>query len=107
MHIGVPGGYNASLRSLVPVVSTYIWVTNDLKKPYTQYCTSGYIVHVICIMTSADLFRVSRDLEVDASNPTGPIFHNKYFMERDHTVMDCVEKELVTRNSLEYNRDCL
>ena len=35
------------------------------------------------------------------------MFHNKYFMERDHTVMDCVEEELVIRNKQEYERDCV
>lgn len=34
------------------------------------------------------------------------MFHNKYFMERDHTVMDCIEEEIVNRNKEEYKRDC-
>lgn len=37
----------------------------------------------------------------------GALFHNKYFMERDHTVMDCIEEELISRNKLEYERDCI
>ena len=57
-------------------------------------------------MTSADLFRMSNDLKVNDSSLKGPMFHNKYFMERDHTVMDCVEEQLVIRNRLEYMKDC-
>ena len=58
-------------------------------------------------MTSADLFRVTHNLKVNVNNLKGPMFHNKYFMERDHTVMDCVEEQLVMRNRLEYKKDCL
>ena len=107
-HAGVPGGYNSNVSSLIPVVSSYIWITQPAQKkePY-KYCTSGYIVHQICIMTSADLHRVSKDLKVNASNLKGPMFHNKYFMERDHTVMDCIEEQLVIRNRLEYKKKCL
>ena len=104
---GVPGGYNANVRSLIPVVSTYIWITQPAQKREPQkYCSSGYIVHHICIMTSADLFRMSNDLKVNDGSLKGPMFHNKYFMERDHTVMDCVEEQLVIRNRLEYMKDC-
>ena len=103
---GVPGGYNANISSLIPVVSTYVWITQPAQKkePY-KYCRSGYIVHGICIMTSADLYRVSS--KVNVNNLKGPLFHNKYFMEKDHTVMDCMEEELVIRNRLEYKKDCL
>ena len=74
------------------------------RQPY-KYCKGGYIVHGICILTSADLYKVSS--KVDAHNLKGPMFHNKYFMEVDHTVMDCMEKELVSRNKQEYIDDCL
>ena len=37
----------------------------------------------------------------------GAMFHNKYYMERDHTVMDCIEEELVSRNKQEYEKDCI
>ena len=108
LHAGVPGGYNAKLRPLVPEVTTYLWVTTPEQKrePY-KYCRSGYIIHGICIMTSADLYTVSRNLKVNPNHLTGPILHNKYFMERDHTVMDCIEEQLVIRNWLEFKSDCL
>ena len=34
------------------------------------------------------------------------LFHNKYFMEVDHTVMDCMEERAVARNRLEFEQDC-
>jgi len=34
------------------------------------------------------------------------IFFNKYFMEWDHVVMDCMEQQLVEQNMLEYKQDC-
>ena len=105
---GVPGGYNATVRSLIPYVAVCVWVTDPAaKREPHKYCSSGYIIHDICIMTSADLFRVTDNLKVNVNNLKGPMFHNKYFMERDHTVMDCVEEQLVMRNRLEYKKDCL
>ena len=56
-------------------------------------------------MTSADLSSVHG--QVNVKKLRGPMFHNKYFMERDHTVMDCLEEQLVVRNRLEYEKDCL
>ena len=105
---GVPGGYNSSVKSLIPVVATSVWITQPAQKrePH-RYCSSGYIVHGICIMTNADLFRVRNDLKVNVSSLRGPIFYNKYFMERDHTVMDCVEEQLIIRNKLEHKKECL
>ena len=33
------------------------------------------------------------------------MFHNKYFMDVDHVVMDCFEEEQVKRNMDEFKRD--
>ena len=44
--------------------------------------------------------------KVDLGNIQGPFFHNKYFMKVDHTVMDCLEEQLVIRNKQEYENDC-
>ena len=109
LYADVPGGYNASVRSLVPNISATIWMTGTLERrePY-KFCKSGYNVHGICILTSADLHKV--ESKVDVHNLKGPMFHNKYFMETDHTVMDCMEEELASKNRLEYNniiKDCL
>ena len=105
VYIGVPGGYNANVNSRIPMVSEYIWVTGQRKTQTERYCKSGYIFHNICIITSADLSSVHS--KVDDNNLRGPMFHNKYFMEKDHIVMDCLEEQLVIRNRLEYKKDCL
>ena len=55
-------------------------------------------------MGSADLHQVK--YEVDLDDVHGPFFHNKYFMEWDHTVMDCLEEQLVIRNKREYIKEC-
>ena len=62
------------------------------------------MVHEICIVGSADLHQVK--YEVDIDDVQGPFFHNKYFMEWDHTVMDCLEEQLVIRNKREYTKEC-
>ena len=101
---GVPGGYRKEVGPLIPNIISAIWLPND---GWEQYC-SGWFVHWICIVSSGDLHRIHRFLRTD-DNPHNKIamFHNKYFMERDHTVMDCVEEELVIRNKVEYARDCV
>ena len=83
--------------SLLPLVADVIWVQGTLK------CNS-LVVHDICIISSADLYQVK--YKVDLHNVYGPLFHNKYFMEKDHTVMDCLEEQLVIRNKREYTKDC-
>ena len=100
---GVPGGYNIS--SHIPIVSKCTWMTGQHQTKAKQYCKGGHIVHNICIITGADLSSIQS--KVDVNNLTGPMFHNKYFVEIDHTVMDCIEEQLVIRNRLEYERDCL
>ena len=35
----------------------------------------------------------------------GHFFHNKYFMEYDHTVMSCMEERIVQINKLEYQQE--
>ena len=94
---GVPGGYNKQFYSLVPSVAEPLWVKGDIK------CNSS-VVHNVCIISSADLYQVK--YEVDLDNVQGPLFHNKYFMEKDHTVMDCLEEQLVIRNKREYMKEC-
>ena len=83
--------------SLLPLVADVIWVQGTLK------CNSP-VVHGVCIISSADLYQVKH--EVDLDNVQGPLFHNKYFMEKDHTVMDCLEEQLVIRNKREYMKEC-
>ena len=50
-------------------------------------------------MSSGDLPMVY-SMGVNADKPT--FFFNKYFMEWDHVVMNCMEERLAERNKLEY-----
>ena len=94
---GVPGGCNKRIpRDFRFKVIDCLWVSN-----WSQ--CSGRFVHDVCIIASGDLKEVvarSRDGEKS-------LFHNKYFMEQDHVVMDCMEERLVARNKDEFKSDCL
>ena len=35
------------------------------------------------------------------------LFHNKYYMEYDHSVMKCMEERIVEKNKLEYQEDII
>ena len=98
-----PGGYPKNGNIAVPVVDQYIWL-NSAGKPrkYHQVC-EGKPVHFICILTVGDLPEIYR---LGVYNPRPHFFFNKYFMEDDHVVMDCMEERLVKQNMLEYKRDC-
>ena len=87
----------------VPVVDQYIWL-NSAGRPrkYHQVC-EGKAVHFICILTVGDLPEIYR---LGVNNPRPHFFFNKYFMEDDHVVIDCMEERLVKQNKLEYKRDC-
>ena len=95
---GVPGGYNEHVASLIPTVAGVIWCHGEDKNCH------GLVVHRLSIIESADLHLVK--YKVDLGNIQGPFFHNKYYMELDHTVMDCLEEQLVIRNKQEYENDC-
>ena len=107
---GAPGGYDHKLWRLYFHVSRYIWLTSGNTAP-----CNGERIHWICIITAGDMKLVAGE-----SSPHGlaagyggvrpgeatALFHNKYFMEFDHTVMDCMEERLVGMNRLEYQQDC-
>ena len=90
---GVPGGFNPK----VPTMS--------INHCNWQYKVSGpcngKVVHNICIPKIGGLRRIMRDTE----NGGNAMFHNKYFMEYDHTLMDCMEEELIARNIREFDAD--
>ena len=94
---GVPGGYKPHIQYLP--VDQYIWknTESNRKKP-----CHGSIVHDICIVNYADLLRVMKETR----NGTSAFFQNKYFMELDHVVMDCMEERMVDINRREYALDC-
>ena len=91
----------------IPTISSVIWLIEKRKHDWPKLC-SGTIIHYICIINSGDLHRLRKFIMGDfLKHPKGPFFHNKYYMERDRTVMDCMEEQLVNRNGKEYEIDCL
>ena len=103
-HPHTPGGYSSYyVQSTIPSVAIYQWMnTHEVRKDPHKYC-SGFTVHSICIQTSADLHHI---YELGLNSSRTYFFFNKYFMEMDHIVMDCMEERLVERNKREYQEDC-
>ena len=62
----------------------------------------GRIYHNICIVNHANLPRIMQETK----NGSTALFHNKYFMEDNHLIMDCMEERLVAMNKLEYELEC-
>ena len=62
---------------------------------------SGKKVHFSCILNVRDIHSLYM------RETSTVIFYNKYLMEYDHVVMDCIEKRIVEQNKLEYDRDCI
>ena len=97
---GVPGGPpEITYHSTTPKVAARIW--SHWNPPIM---CKGRMVHGSCVLSSGDLASIY-SIGVNANKPT--FFFNKYFMEWDHVVMDCMEERLVERNKLEYVNDCL
>ena len=96
----MPGGYDAKYTSLVPIIDDCIWLHMTTEESI-KHC-SGRKVHFICILNSGDLHRLHYK-----PNPRirERFFHNKFFMEEDPTVMDCLEEELIRRNIKEFEHD--
>jgi len=94
-----PGGRPVNRSIKVPVVSKTIWLSSRWAQDHKSQLCHGWEVHALCVLSCYDLhtiFKYGGD----------SFFFNKYFMERDHTVMDCAEERLVQRNLLEYRNDC-
>ena len=98
---GVPGGYNAEIADKKYFkVSHVFWRTTKAQQALPCY---GRIVHGICIVIHADLPRIMQETK----NGSKALFHNKYFMEDNHVIMDCMEERIVAMNKLEYELECL
>jgi len=95
-----PGGRLKTKGLQVPVVDEFIWLSNQWDKTHQWDRCHGWEVHAMCVLSCYDLqtiFKYRRNA----------FFFNKYFMERDYTVMDCAEENLVQRNIQEYKTDCV
>ena len=94
---GVPGGFNRNIsKEHYFQVSRSFWIFNRKK----NFCR-GKLIHSVCIVAAADLSRV-----VDFKKGSNHLFHNKYFMGMDHTVMTCMEERIVAQNILDYQEEC-
>ena len=100
---GVPGGPPKNV-TMMPSVQTCIWMNTEYGRHHPQELCKGRVVHDLCILSSGDLPTLYSK-GVNAYQPT--FFFNKYFMEWDHVIMDCMEERLVEQNKLEYKNDCL
>lgn len=95
-----PGGFHTiSNETKLPLVAQRDWTHVILKHRYI--CKGRKVIHDICIVSSSDLPRL-----YEASSKKLWLFHNKYFIEYDHVVMDCMERALLQRNHHEYIQDC-
>ncbi len=97
-----PGGYHSfhGNGSSMPLVAKRYWVFR--RKTFKKFCFGRKLVHNICIVGAGDLVSLGR-----ASENQDWWFHNKYFIEYDHVVMNCMENLLLQRNANEYKQDCL
>ena len=96
---GVPGGYDpkAPVQADFNITQSF-W--RHIRSLHNR--CSGKYVHLVCVVASGDLWDVMRV----SKNGEKALFHNKYFMELDHTVMDCMEERAVAKNRQEFEADC-
>ena len=78
----------------MPTVSVPIWFSND-----NTVCIERHFIHNICILSASDLpyLRGRSNLW----------FFNKYRIDYDRVVMDCMEELLLKRHFKEYEVDCI
>ena len=90
----VPGGFNPN--ALTVNINYSIWVY-EWKKSRCH----GKEVHNICIPKIDDLKMIMDK----TGNGDTALFFNKYYMEYDHILMDCMEDVLIARNIREFDED--
>ena len=97
-----PGG-RPKKGTVVPIVDQFIWITNHYATKHAHWYCKGWVVHSICVLGSGDLPIIYKR-GLHAKKPH--FFFNKYFLERNHVVMDCMEERLAEQNIKEYEQDC-
>ena len=93
-----PGGSaDPTQNHTLPPVTVRLW-----KSLHPQnMCTAQKFIHRVCITDVGDLPALKA-----ASMEKKWMFYNKYTIDFDHVVMDCIENLLVHRNKQEYTHDC-
>ena len=99
---GVPGGIPPH-RVKVPIIDKYIWMNKNTQTRSNLESCEGKMVHFICIVTVGDLDQI---YHWGVRRQVPAFFFNKYFMEEDHVVMDCMEEHLIQQNKKEHLEDC-
>ena len=95
-----PGGATTiSDPSKIPHIDMCIWTKNS----NGNLCSSGSMVRGVCIVSAADFHAVYK---LGYGRGTRfSMFFNKFYHERDHVIMDCMERRLVEQNIREYAED--
>ena len=93
-NIGFETGIGKGARGMI-MAKTFFRYKDSIKR-------SGKLNHFSFILNIRDLPMLST-----LGSKSTYFFFNKYFMDYDHVVMDCMERRIVQQNQLEYQRDCL
>ena len=80
----------------MPRFSRRLWA-HSLKK---GDCIDGNIRHNICIVSASDLPFIMKEMK------TGLWFYNKYLIDYDHVVNDCIQLLLIQDNFNLYKQEC-
>ena len=94
----LPEAPTSRLTSRVKV----ILVKTFFKTNYPGKKCAGKAVHTSYILNIRDLPLLHEYMRGKRTI----FFYNKYLLEYDHVVMDCMEQRIVEQNKLEYKRDC-
>lgn len=98
----IPGGFKSKIYNRNPVVISHaIWQGIYSGDGDGKRC-KGKVVHEVCISNVRNLPLIMNE----TWNGNLAFFYNKYFMAYDHTLMDCMEEELIARNKKEFLSDC-
>lgn len=113
MKPDTPGGYDSRQTNNTFLLTTSIWIRDRgvLPQIFPSMVCAGRVKHGICILAAQDLKRVTYKPGVSGygaikgtyrGKDIGPLFHNRYRLAWDRVVIECMERELIRRNRLEY-----
>ena len=91
-----PKGHCASNCEQVSVIKAIF------KSDMPKGVCAGKLVHFSCILSILDLPVLTK-----YSKSKTTYFFNKYDMDYDHVVMDCMEESIVKQNKWEFTMDCI
>lgn len=96
-----PGNvYLLEKNKKMPLLAQRVWYFQTQQN--ASLCIERKLNHRICICSASDLPWLRHKMERRSF-----YFLNKYWIEYDHVIMDCMEDLLVKKNIEEYTRDCV